>query len=32
MEEAVKAYVVERKQEFYDYDGVTPWQVCILSD
>ncbi len=32
MEEAVKEYVLERKQEFFDYNGVTPWQVCIVSD
>lgn len=32
MEEAVKAYVIERKQEFFNYDGVAPWQICIISD
>ena len=32
MEEAVKSYVRERNQEFSNYDGRTPWQVCIKSD
>jgi DNA replication licensing factor MCM5 len=32
MEDAVKAYVIERKQQFFNYDGVNPWQICIQSD
>lgn len=32
MEEAVKAYINERIHEFPKYDGVNPWQVCIISD
>ena len=32
MEEAVKSYVIERKNEFSNYDGTSPWQVCIVSD
>lgn len=32
MEEAVKNYVIEKKNEFSSYDGVSPWQVCIISD
>ena len=32
MEEAVQKYVMEKKNEFSNYDGVSPWQVCILSE
>ena len=32
LEEAVRSYVLEKSQEFSNYDQRIPWQVCIKSD
>ena len=32
MEEAVKSYVIEKKNEFSNYDGESDWQVSVISD